>query len=99
MAGKHIKRMPMFSLNHNNGRVQVLAKYAPEYIADIDDQEASRRIVLHGKLLAALKGIEPHAFGHSQPDCKGKARDPENCKVCKSIWAARDVITEAEGRS
>ena len=49
------------------------------------------------KLLAALEAILPHAFGHSKPDCKGRKRDPDNCKVCKSIWMARDAIADAKG--
>jgi hypothetical protein len=46
-------------------------------------------------LLLALQAITPHAIGHSKPDCKGRKRDPENCEVCKAIWAARDAIAKA----
>lgn len=49
------------------------------------------------QLLAALEGVVPHAIGHSKFGCKGKKRDPENCSVCKSIWAARDAIAAAKG--
>jgi hypothetical protein len=55
-------------------------------------------IVAAPDLLAALVAIEPHAIGHSKPGCEGKARDPENCSVCKSIWAARDAIAKATGQ-
>ena len=58
----------------------------------------ARLIAAAPELLVALKAIEPHALGHNKPNCKGKARDPENCDVCRAIWAARDAIAKAEGR-
>lgn len=47
-------------------------------------------------LLAALKAITPHTFGHNKMNCEGKARDPNNCDTCKAIWQARDAIAAAE---
>lgn len=60
-------------------------------------QANARLIAAAPDLLAALKAVTPHAFGHSKPGCKGGVRDPENCDVCKAIWAARDAIDKAEG--
>jgi hypothetical protein len=57
----------------------------------------ARLLVAAPDLLAALEAITPHAIGHSKPDCKGRKRDPENCEVCKAIWAARDAIAKALG--
>ena len=60
-------------------------------------EHLARMVDAAPELLAALQAITPHAWGHSKPGCKGKARDPENCEVCKAIWAARDAIAKATG--